>query len=116
MTNALRPILVLTCAVMLLAATAPAFAGVFRTGRILAFATETWRIWTPAGDTRVVVDGDGDTDLDCWVYDRFGTLLGRDVDGTDLCIVRFHNQSSGELTIRIRNFGDVYNDYQLTID
>ena len=116
MTNALRPILVLTCAVMLLAATAPAFAEFVRAGRVLAFETDTWRVWTSAGDTRVVVEGDGDTDLDCWVYDRFGRLLGQDVDGTDLCIVRFRNQSSGELSIRIRNLGDVYNDYQLRID
>jgi hypothetical protein len=116
MTNTRRSISILTCAALLLAGTAPAFADFFRASRVLAFATDTWRVWTPAGDTRVVVEGDGDTDLDCWVYDRFGRLLGQDVDGTDLCIVRFRNLSSGELTIRIRNLGDVYNDYQVRID
>jgi hypothetical protein len=116
MTKALRPILMLTCTVLLLAGTAPAFADFFRVGRVLAFETDTWRIRTAAGDTRVVVDGDGDTDLDCWVYDRFGNLLGSDVDGTDLCVVRFRNPSNAELAIRIRNLGNVYNDYELRID
>jgi hypothetical protein len=116
MTNALRSIFTLTCVVILFAATAPAFADFFRVGRVQAFATDTWRAWTPVGQTRVVVEGDGDTDLDCWVYDRFGRLLGQDVDGTDLCIVDFRNPSSGELTIRIRNLGGVYNNYELRID
>jgi hypothetical protein len=101
---------------MLLAGTASAFGEYSRSGRILAFDTDTWRVWTPAGQTRVMVNGDGDTDLDCWVYDRFGTLLGSDVDATDLCIVRFQNPSSGQLRIRIQNLGDVYNDYELTVD
>jgi hypothetical protein len=118
MTNTpVRKTLVLTCAALLVvAAAAPAFAQFFRTDRVLAFDTDTWRVWAPAGQTRVVVDGDGDTDLDCWVYDRFGTLLGRDTDDTDLCVIRFRNASAGELTIRIRNLGGVYNQYDLSVD
>ena len=95
MTNTLvRRIVVLACAVLLVVgAAAPALAQYLGRGRVLAFETDTWRVWTSAGRTQVVVDGDGDTDLDCWVYDRFGNLLGRDTDGTDLCIVNFRNPS-----------------------
>lgn len=109
-----RKTLVIACAVLLLAA--PALAQFVRVDRVLAFSTDTWRVWAPAGHTSVVVDGDGDTDLDCWVYDRFGNLLGRDTDRTDLCIIRFNNPSSGNLTIRISNLGDIYNEYELTIE
>jgi hypothetical protein len=118
MTNTLvRRIFVLACALLLIVgAAAPALAQYFRTGRVLAFGTDTWRVWAPAGYTRVMVDGDGDTDLDCWVYDRFGNVLGQDIDSTDLCIINFRNWSSGSLTIRVRNLGSVYNDYELTVD
>jgi hypothetical protein len=118
MTNTLaRKTLVLTSVLLLLvAAAAPALAQFVRTDRVLAFDTDTWRVWAAAGTTRVVVNGDGDTDLDCWVYDRFGRLLGSDTDGTDLCIIRFNHPSAGDLRIRIRNLGNVYNEYELTVD
>jgi hypothetical protein len=118
MTNTLtRNTLVLTCTVLLLvAAAAPALARIVRTDRVERFSTDTWRVWSGVGQTRVMVNGDGDTDLDCWVYDRFGNLLGSDTDSSDLCIVDFHNPSSGNLTIRIENLGRVYNRYVLTVD
>lgn len=112
-----RKTLILTCAaLLLLAVAAPALAQFARSDRVLAFDTDTWRVWAPAGQTRVVVNGDGDTDLDCWVYDRYGNLLGSDTDATDLCVISFRNPNSGTLTIRIRNLGSVYNEYDLTVD
>jgi hypothetical protein len=117
MTNNVRKITVLTGFVLLLVAGAtPAFAQFFRTDRVLAYHTDTWRVWAASGQTRVTVNGDGDTDLDCWVYDRFGTLLGSDTDETDLCIMQFRNPTAGDLTIRIRNLGDVHNQYDLVVD
>ena len=111
MTNIIvRKTLVLTCAALLvIGAAAPAFADFFRAGSVLAFNTDTWRVWASVGNRRVVVRGDGDTDLDCYVYDRFGNLLDADTDGTDFCVMEFYNPSSGDLTIRIRNLGSVYN-------
>jgi hypothetical protein len=116
MTNIVRTTAVLTCIALTMIGATPAFAGFFRTERVLAYDTDTWRVWAPSGQTQVIVDGDGDTDLDCWVYDRFGNLLGSDTDTTDLCIIRFRNPSNGDLTIRVRNLGDVYNEYDLTVE
>jgi hypothetical protein len=118
MTNTFaRNTLVLTCTVLLfVAAAAPALARIVRTDRVERFSTDTWRVWAAAGETRVMVNGDGDTDLDCSVYDRFGNLLGSDTDDTDLCIVDFDNPTSGNLTIRIQNLGGVYNRYVLTVE
>ena len=54
-----------------------------RTSRVEANDTDRWTVRAPSGSSRVVVDGDGDTDLDCFVYDRNGRLLGKDDDYTD---------------------------------
>jgi hypothetical protein len=117
MTNNVRRITVLSgIALLLVTVATPAFAQFFRTDRVLAYDTDTWRVWAPSGQTRVTVSGDGDTDLDCWVYDRFGRLLGSDTDSTDLCIMQFRNPTGGDLTIRIQNLGDVYNQYDLAVD
>ena len=117
MTNTLtRRFLVLTCAAFLLfGAAAPALADFVGNDRVRANDTDTWRVWVPAGSHRVVVRGDGDTDLDCFVYDRFGTSLGRDIDYTDFCVVDFYQPASGYITIRIRNLGSVYNEYDIDV-
>lgn len=115
MTNTHRKTLA-ACVLLLLVLAAPAFAQFYRIARVPAYDSHTWRVWAPAGFTSVIVDGDGDTDLDCWVYDRFGTLLGSDTDSTDLCIVPVYHPSSGDLTVHIRNLGDVYNEYELSVD
>jgi hypothetical protein len=47
--------------------------------------------------------GDGDTDLDLYVYDAFGNLVGKDDDETDHCYVRFYPRTSGTYTIKIVN-------------
>jgi hypothetical protein len=96
--------------------TARAGAGFFRSSSVLAYDTDTWNPWAPTGYNRLVVEGDGDTDLDCYVYDRFGRLIGVDDDGTDVCVIGFENAGSGRVRIQIRNLGGVYNRYRLSLD
>jgi hypothetical protein len=50
----------------------------------------------------VVVIDDGDTDLDLYVYDPCGRLVGCD-DETDRCYVRFFPRMSGTYTIKVVN-------------
>ena len=61
----------------------------------------------------VLVSGDGDTDLDLYVYDDNGNLVARDDDGTDLCVASFVPHRTGTFTIVVRNRGRVYNRYVL---
>lgn len=91
-------------------------AQVVRVGVVEAFSTDTWTVWAPSGSTLVRVDGDGTTDLDCYVYDRFGSLLDYDIDSTDLCILDAYQLTSGNIRIEIRNLGSVWNAYVLTVD
>ena len=58
---------------------------------------------------RIDVMGDGDTDLDCWVYDENGNLIDSDTDTTDWCILEFVPQWTGNFTLKITNFGYVWN-------
>lgn len=101
---------------LLLASVSPVIAGVVRTGRVAAFSTDAWTLGAPGGSSRVVVVGDGDTDLDCYVYNRFGTLIGVDDDSTDYCVVDVYQRTSGNLRIEIRNLGRVWNGYVLSLD
>lgn len=59
----------------------------------------------------VLVSGDGDTDLDLYVYDSNGNLIAKDIDYSDDCYVRWVPAWTGRYTIRIVNRGPVYNRF-----
>lgn len=59
----------------------------------------------------VLVSGDGDTDLDLYVYDSNGNLIVADTDYTDDCYVNWVPRWTGRYTIRVVNRGPVYNNY-----
>lgn len=61
----------------------------------------------------VAVSGDGDTDLDLYVYDENGNLIASDTDYTDDCYVRFCPRWTGLFRIKIVNRGGVYNNYAI---
>ncbi|MDY4512810.1 MAG: hypothetical protein SPE10_05105 [Paludibacteraceae bacterium] len=61
----------------------------------------------------ILVSGDGDTDLDLYVYDENGNLIVSDTDYTDDCYVRFYPRWTGMFRIKIVNRGGVYNRYVL---
>ena len=52
-----------TVAVLVVSSVVPAFAFT-RFDRVEAYGTDRWTVWVPAGSSLVVVEGDGDTDLD----------------------------------------------------
>ena len=61
--------------------------------------------------------GDGDTDLDLYVYDPFGRLVGYDDDATDHCLVRFYARYTGTYTIKVVDLSHLFsNRYEIAID
>ena len=58
---------------------------------------------------QVGVSGNGNTDLDLYVYDANGNLIGSDSDYSDDCLVRWVPAWSGTFTIKVVNRG-IYNN------
>lgn len=59
----------------------------------------------------VLVSGDGDTDLDLYVYDSNGNQIAGDSDYSDDCYVRWVPAWTGRYTIRVVNRGPIYNRF-----
>lgn len=84
--------------------------------RVRSGKTDVYTVAFEGGKRAAVyVSGDGDTDLDLFVYDENQNLIGSDTDSTDECLVRFTPKWTGKFTIRIRNHGSVYNDYTMLL-
>jgi hypothetical protein len=56
----------------------------------------------------VLVVGDGDGDLDLWVYDDNGILIGSDVDSTSVCEVAWVPRYEAPFRLVIRNVGTTW--------
>lgn len=85
------------------------------TDRVLSNSTDIWEIRFRGGERGSIrVDGDGDTDLDCYVYNSANALVAYDNDMTDYCILDWYQASTGNIRLEIRNLGDVYNQYILS--
>ena len=63
----------------------------------------------------ILVSGDGDTDLDLYVYDENGNLVASDTDSGDKCAAVWTPRWTGRFTIKVKNLGDVYNEYKIMV-
>ena len=61
----------------------------------------------------VIVIGDGDNDLDLYIYDQNGNLIASDTDYTDQCVCRWVPAWTGSFRIRIVNRGAIYSDFAI---
>ena len=59
----------------------------------------------------VLVDGDGSSDLDCFVYDDRKNIVATDIDNTDVCLLLWVPDRTSRFIIEIRNLGDVNNEF-----
>ena len=81
---------------------------------VQAFATDVYRVAFHGGELAVVtVIGDGDTDLDLYIYDQFGNLVTFDDGPTDNCVVSWVPRQTGYYTIKVVNRGRVFNRYTI---
>jgi hypothetical protein len=82
--------------------------------QVVAHGIDDYTVWFRAYEPiMILVEGDGDTDLDLYVYDEHGVLIDFDEDLDDTCLAIFRPRRSGLFTIRIVNLGDVHNVYRL---
>lgn len=64
----------------------------------------------------MIVRGDGDTDLDVYVYDSNGNLILSDKDYTDDCLMQWTPKANEAYRVVIKNRGRVYNNYTITTE
>jgi hypothetical protein len=82
--------------------------------KVFAYSTDRYslKFWANERAT-VVVSGDGDTDLDLFVYDENGRLIAKDDDYSDDCVVNWIPRWTGQYIIKVVNRGNVYNRYAI---
>lgn len=64
------------------------------------------------------IEGDGDTDLDYWIYDSRGNEVWNDTSLSDRAytgVARTVNNTCEELQLRVQNLGNVYNQYTVVV-
>jgi hypothetical protein len=84
---------------------------------VSGFGVDEWALNLPAGEyTSIVVDGDGDSDLDAYLFDESGNLVDSDEDFTDYCVLGVIPAWTGRFTLRIVNRGPIANLYELTVE
>jgi hypothetical protein len=98
------------------ASAAPKGGKIAKIDSVKANATDVYEMEFVVGvAVQVHVIGDGDTDLDLFVYDPLGREVANDVGPTDTCYVRFTPLAAGKYTIKIKNLGGVFNRYALVV-
>lgn len=81
---------------------------------VYAGDTDVYNVSFRGGEIAIVtVIGDGDTDLDLYVYDNNGNLIASDTDYSDDCVCTWTPRWTGNFRIKIVNRGRVYNSYLL---
>lgn len=83
--------------------------------RVEAYSTIWYEVAFHGGRTALFeVVGDGDTDLDCWVYDEYENLITSDTDYTDHCVLMWTPARTGAYYVKIHNLGNVWNGIVVT--
>lgn len=82
--------------------------------RVQPGGTDVFTVAFRAGESaRILLSGDGDTDLDLYIFDALGNLISKDDDRTDDCVAQWTPRWTGKFTIKVVNRGAVYNEYTL---
>ena len=63
---------------------------------------------------RVTINGDGDCDLDLYIYNPEGVLVAKDDDNTDYCVASWVPNYRKSYKIVVVNRGRVYANYNLS--
>ena len=85
--------------------------------RVDAHSYDIYTIECQAGQVaECAIVGDGDTDLDLYVYDENGNLITSDTDYTDRCYCRWTPRWTGNFRLKIINRGNVYNQYTIAVN
>ena len=81
---------------------------------VAPYTTHTYNIRFNGGQyAAIAVSGDGDTDIDCTVYNG-GYSLGGDYSYEDTCYLQWYVPYTTTYTIQLNNLGGMYNSYVIS--
>lgn len=84
------------------------------TRRVNMYSTNTYSVSFRANElAEVAIIGDGDTDLDLFIFDSNDNLIASDTNYSDQCYVSWTPRWTGEFFIVVKNYGSVYNQFIL---
>ena len=83
--------------------------------RLPAYRNQVHRVFLKRGYARIIISGDGDTDLDLYVYGENGELIARAESNGDDESIPLDVYRSGYFIVKVVNRGEVYNDYALAV-
>ena len=87
---------------------------VYHQDRVRARMIDVYSVTFRGGElAELAVSGDGDTDLDLYIYDENGNSICRDRGSTDQAYCSWRPRWTGEFKVKVRNLGPVYNRYHL---
>lgn len=87
------------------------------TTRVQAHSYDSYTVEFRAGEiAECAIVGDGDTDLDLYIYDENGNLITSDTDYTDRCYCRWTPRWQGNFRLKVVNRGNVYNQYTIAVN
>ncbi|MDX1948011.1 MAG: hypothetical protein SFU86_21610 [Pirellulaceae bacterium] len=92
----------------------PVGGGVCRDATAYAHGTRDFDIVLHGGEVTVfTLSGDGDSDLDLYIYDENGNLIGSDTGYSDEARVAIRPYWTGHFTIRVVNRGGILNNFRV---
>jgi hypothetical protein len=88
----------------------------FTCDRVLGSSSDVYQIELAGGEPwQVIVVGDGDTDLDLYVYDEHKNLISSDTYTSDLSVSSGKPRHTAAFHVEIRNVGKLYNEYCMIV-
>jgi hypothetical protein len=86
----------------------------YQLDRVSAYGTVTYSLPLRGNEyVEILCFGDGDTDLDLYLYNPNGTLNACDESYSDQCRLYGTTGTSGVYTLVVRNRGKVYNQFEI---
>ena len=87
------------------------------TDRVSAGDIEYFTYHATAGvPASILVIGDGDTDLDLYVFDANANLITEDTDNLDVCLCEWTATYTGQYYVAVKNWGNVYNEFTIVAE
>ena len=88
-----------------------------KTERVSAGDIEYFTYHATAGvEASILIIGDGDTDLDLFVFDRKANSVTEDTDNLDVCLCEWTATYTGQYYVAVKNWGNVYNEFTIVAE